>query len=60
MPLHCQHKMIVCGSFEGFDDAVVWTAGYDAQALADCLRGLMVGRVHGNDQATSDLERPDF
>ena len=47
--------MIGRGSFESFNDAVVGTAGYDAQAMADRFCRLMVRLVHGNDQTTSDL-----
>jgi hypothetical protein len=50
--------MIGLGSFESFDDAVVGTAGDDAQAVSDRFCRLMVGRVHGNDQGTSDLSVP--
>src|SRR2546427_58040 len=55
MPLHSHHEMIRRRSFQSFDDAVVGTAGYNAQAFADRLRGLMMRGVHRHDQRKSDL-----
>jgi hypothetical protein len=49
MPLHGEHEVVRGGAFERFDDAVVGAAGGDAQALTDFIRGLVMGRVYGQD-----------
>jgi hypothetical protein len=52
MPLHRHHKVIGRRAFEGFDNVVGGAACGDAQAVSDNLGGLMVRRIHGqNDRA---------
>src|SRR5260370_32475290 len=44
VPLHGNHEVICGSAFQSFDDAVVGTAGGDAQAASDCVSGLMIRR----------------
>ena len=53
MPLHGEHEVIRRSAFEGFDDAVVGTAGDNAKAVADCVGGLMVRRIDRQDETVS-------
>ena len=46
--MHCEDEVIRRSAFQGFDDAIVGTAGDDAEAIAGYVGGLMVGRVHGD------------
>jgi len=50
MPLDGEHEVIGGSAFQRFDDAIVGAASGDAKALADCLGGLMMRRIHGNDE----------
>ena len=53
MPLHGEHEVVGGGAFQRFDDTVVGAAGGDAEALADLVRGLVMGRVYGQDELLS-------
>ena len=48
---HVEH-WVVGGELDGFDDAVVRAASYDAQAVAGCSDGLMVAGVDGTAEET--------
>src|ERR1700730_13341062 len=49
-PFHREHEMIRRTSFQSFNDAIVGTAGGDAEAVADHVGGLVMRRVHGQNQ----------
>jgi hypothetical protein len=46
MPLYGEDEVVRGRSFQGFDDAVGRAARGDAEAVADCIGGLMMRRVY--------------